>query len=313
MIQIKISNIDDIVNEHYMGVKDFIRLELFSKKDRRYIETNLERIIKAKKDDFKTIIKESKSINSKKIKLAFVGSQKKQKNKIGAYNGYNKFSNKNTSPYNAYTLANNLKVNICPYCNINYTHTIKSINNQSTRPEFDHFICKNKHPIFALSFYNLIPSCSICNSSIKGQSKFSYETHLHPYFDDFNSIKKFNIDRTLLSLIHKNDTFKIVFKNKIDADEVDIKRADNHIKDFALEAIYNAHQDKVLDLIDFSRIYNEDAFQNLVNTFKDSTEIFKDTNDVKRLLIGHHVEDENIDKRPLNKLVKDISEELGLL
>ena len=68
-----------------------------------------------------------------------------------------------------------------------------------------------------------------------------------------------------------------------------------------------------MELVDFSRIYNEDAFQNLVNIFKDSTKIFKDTNDVKRLLIGHHVEDENIDKRPLNKLIKDISEELGLL
>ena len=59
--------------------------------------------------------------------------------------------------------------------------------------------------------------------------------------------------------------------------------------------------------------YIENFFQNLVNTFKDSTEIFKDTNDIKRLLIGHHVEDENIDKRPLNKLIKDISKELGLL
>ncbi len=36
-------------------------------------------------------------------------------------------------------------------------------------------------------------------------------------------------------------------------------------------------------------------------------------NDVKCLLIGHHVEDENIDKRPLNKLTKDISEGLGLI
>ena len=85
------------------------------------------------------------------------------------------------------------------------------------------------------------------------------------------------------------------------------------MKDFGLESLYSTHKDKVLELIDFSRAYNEDAFQNLVNTFKDSTEIFKDTNDVKRLLIGHHVEDENVDKRPLNKLIKDISEELGLI
>lgn len=216
--------------------------------------------------------------------------------------------------YNAYTLCEALNINVCPYCNKNYIVTIADAdNNIFTRPTLDHFLDKATYPFFALSLYNLIPSCHICNSHIKGPKPFEMNTHIHPYFDDFNSIKKFAVNKNLLSLIDKESDFRIVFKDKKGISQNDRAKADNHIKDLGLETLYNSHKDKVLELVDFSRAYNEDAFQNLVKTFKDSTEIFKDTDDVKRLLTGHHVEDENIDKRPLNKLMKDISNELGLI
>jgi len=216
--------------------------------------------------------------------------------------------------YNAYTLCEMLDINICPYCNKNAIVTIANIENDVfTRPTLDHFLDKATYPFFALSLYNLIPSCHICNSHIKGSIPFDIDTHIHPYFDDFNKIKEFGIDKNLLSLVHKESDFEIVFQDKKGISTKDKEKAENHIKDFGLETLYTSHKDKVLELVDFSRAYNENAFENLVNTFKDSTEIFKDTNDVKRLLLGHHVEDENIDKRPLNKLVKDISDKLGLL
>ncbi|MFY9142914.1 hypothetical protein [Sulfuricurvum sp.] len=216
--------------------------------------------------------------------------------------------------YNAYSLCQSLQINVCPYCNKNYTITIADIDNDIfTRPTLDHFLDKATYPFFALSLYNLIPSCHICNSHIKKSKSFSFQTHIHPYADDFNSIKKFTTDKVLLSLISKTDDFNIVFESKDYISKKDEEKADNHIKDFALETLYDAHKDKVLELIDLSRAYNEDSFQNIVNTFKDSTRIFKDINDVKRLLLCHHIEDENIDKRPLNKLIKDISEELELI
>lgn len=312
MIKIQATDLDNIAQNHFNKLKSLVRLELFNKKEKKYIEQNLERIILAKELEFSEIIEETKNFNTQKMKLAFIGSQRDKKHKVGASNGYNKFTNKSTTPYNAYDLAEALNVNTCPYCNRNYTHTVKSITNKSTRPEFDHFICKTKHPIFALSFYNLIPSCSICNSSIKGQAKFYYETHIHPYFDDFNSIKKFTIDKTLLSLVNKNDNFNIIFENRDNISLADENKANKHIEDFVLETLYNSHKDKVLELVDLSRAYNEDSLQSIVDTFHE-TKIFKDSNDLKRLLLCHHVDNKDIDKRPLNKLVKDISEELGLL
>ena len=308
MIRIKKDNLTQICNEFYENTKNYIKVDVCNRKEKRYIKDNLKRIITCKPRDFKGILAEVKSngLTDERLKKVFVGTEK-------YFSGYKKFSSKNTRIYNAYNLSTKLDVNVCPYCNRNYIHTVKSVNDKSTRPQFDHFICKKKHPILAMSFYNLIPSCSICNSSIKGQAKFHYETHMHPYFDDFNKVKKFNIDKQLLSLVNKKDDFNIIFKNKDNITNEEELKADNHIKDFALEALYNTHKDKVLELVDISRAYNEASFENLVNEFKNSTKIFKDENDVKRLMLCHHVEDENIDKRPLNKLVKDISDELGLI
>ncbi|MFV0481289.1 MAG: hypothetical protein ACK5LP_04835 [Campylobacteraceae bacterium] len=310
MIKLNIANLNNVLDNHYEKIISLVRLEAITKiNERQYVKDNLERIIKAEKEDFNTIADEVSSFNKKELSLAFVGSKKKDKTKKGSSNGYEKFAKKSSKIYNAYDLAKKLNIHVCPYCNRNYIHTIKSIYDKSARPQFDHFICKKEHPIFALSFFNLIPCCSVCNSSIKGQSKFSFETHIHPYFDDFNKIKKFTTSKPPL-MIYNIEEFEIEFKNGVAKDS---DRADNFIKDFALEALYNCHKDKVLELVDFSRAYNENSLENLVKEFAKSTKIFKNTNDIKRLLLCHHIEDINIDKRPLNKLIKDISEELGLI
>lgn len=74
--------------------------------------------------------------------------------------------------WNAYQYVNRLMVSICPYCNVN---TIPTLNvsqhlykaGKKARPALDHFIPKSIYPIFAVSLYNLIPTCTYCNSSFK--------------------------------------------------------------------------------------------------------------------------------------------------
>ncbi|QKJ22305.1 hypothetical protein [Poseidonibacter lekithochrous] len=310
MNQIKKQSLNKLCINFYEQTKDYFILDACNQKERKYIQNNLKRIITAKPKDFSRIIEDvkSKGLRHDVLRKVFVGDVKGYPG-----GGYKKFSAKGTKSFNAYDLAEKLDVNVCPYCNISYTYTVKSSNNKSTRPQFDHFICKKKKPIFGMSFYNLIPSCSICNASIKGQDIFEIKTHIHPYIDNFDEIKNFNIDKTLLSLVNKKNDFNIIFEDRENITVEQREKANNHIKSFALEALYNGHKDEVLELVEVSRAYNEDSFDNLVNTFKGSTQIFKDTNDVKRLLLGHHVESKDINKRPLNKLVKDISKELGLI
>ena len=55
-------------------------------------------------------------------------------------------------------------IDTCVYCNRNYTINLTKTH---ARAELDHWFPKTQFPLFALSFYNLIPSCHSCNH-IKG-------------------------------------------------------------------------------------------------------------------------------------------------
>ncbi|WP_342248188.1 hypothetical protein [Pseudomonas sp. OTU2001] len=95
---------------------------------------------------------------------------------------YEKFTSK-YGQWNAYALCKKSKTRICPYCNHAYAFTIKT-KGGSFRPTLDHFFYKDRYPHLALTLYNLIPSCSSCNSSLKGKKDFFKSPHLNPLFDD---------------------------------------------------------------------------------------------------------------------------------
>lgn len=68
----------------------------------------------------------------------------------------------------AYWLINKIGIQVCPYCNHNYILTRDSRTPTAREAQLDHFYSQDSYPALALSFYNLIPSCSSCNR-IKAQ------------------------------------------------------------------------------------------------------------------------------------------------
>lgn len=82
----------------------------------------------------------------------------------------------------AYKLAKKIGTRTCVYCNRIYSFTIEMEDGKTVaRPDFDHWLPKDKHPLLSMSFFNLIPSCPICNRSIKHRKDFEYGKHVHPY------------------------------------------------------------------------------------------------------------------------------------
>lgn len=314
---IKLEITEDIIEKFYNGVKDYIRLDIFSKPSKEYFtQEKIKEIITCKPQNFSLLSDEIKKqkINTKKMNLAFIGSQEKSKNKSGNFNGYNKFSSKHSTEYRAYNLAEQLNINVCPYCNKNYTYTVvdkssKIKQKQYTRPDIDHFLPKDIYPYFALSIYNLIPSCLICNRTIKGSKPFTTETHLHPYIESFNDTYQFSTSKPL-SICNKVTDFDIVFDD-ISKNAGLLKKAKNNVDDFVLLPQYNKHKDIVLELKEKYSLYNDTSLSNILS----DTEVFKDKNEIylKGLIMGSSLEDKDINKRPLSKLIKDISEELQLL
>lgn len=208
----------------------------------------------------------------------------------------------------SYNLAKLISCNTCTYCNRQYTFTVikkdiktGNVNNKTriTRPEFDHWISKKKYPLFALSFYNLIPSCSICNSTIKGELDFSLKTHIHPYIQD------------------ENETFKFTYQKKgITENEVDIKYSGNKINktltDLKINAIYNEHKDYELqDILDLRFKYSDNYLTILFNKTFDLSEVNK--KDAYRMLFGVEIDPKDFHKRPMSKFKYDILKELGII
>lgn len=221
--------------------------------------------------------------------------------KIFDYNNY--FSSK-TSPYSTYDLANNLDIPTCPYCNRMYTKTVitkqkNSLVQKITRPEFDHWFPKSKFPLLALSFFNLIPSCHTCNSSVKGNSDFVLSTHLHPYLDEkINMQFSYEFDKNL-----NNHKFKINYSGDTNG------KAQKSAEEFLLKEIYETHEDEIKDLLRIKNAYSDAYLQKLSNLLGTSVS----DEEVYRLAFGTYIQEASFDRRPLSRMKRDILKELGII
>lgn len=171
---------------------------------------------------------------------------------LGKIRAYNNFKDNEKATHAFLEVIN---ISVCPYCNINYVYTTECNKNGIVkyigRPDFDHFVPKSIKSSLAMSCTNLVPSCQICNEKIKRNKPFSRKTHLHPYFDDFDSIKYFDID-LLHSDYSNKENFNIIFQTRKRVNQNDVIRADRNIKDLLLLERYQYHKEEVVFL--FKRI-----------------------------------------------------------
>lgn len=73
--------------------------------------------------------------------------------------------------------AEELNISVCPYCELSYVSIINRAYKQYRTFDLDHFFCKSDCPITALSLFNFVPSCQICNQKMKHNSNlFEKET-----------------------------------------------------------------------------------------------------------------------------------------
>jgi hypothetical protein len=212
---------------------------------------------------------------------------------------YTKFSNKIgfSNGYNAYDLAKELKINVCPYCNINDTKTVINDKVKISRPDFDHFLEKKRHPFFRLSFWNLIPSCKVCNSTLKNQKETTLNKHLHPYLggfsndvifkSSFKSVGNYQVDFDILPTMSKKGKDRVL----------------GNIAMFKLHEIYNDHDDLIDEIMWKKVIYNHSFYNTISKEFKD---LFDDEVEYYRYAFGNYYDEEGFEKRPFAKMTKDL-------
>ena len=194
----------------------------------------------------------------------------------------------------------NINLGSCPYCNRNYIFNINK--KGSIKPEIDHFYPKSIYPYLAVSYFNLIPSCPTCNGFGAKEGKDTFYTYpiSNPYELNENDFK--------FSISPESIDFFNVESKKYDFNSFEIELNGNkaNLEIFKLEELYKQHKDIVLELL-IKKAYYPKSYIEELKKF-DFTE-----DEIYRYLLCNYKKNEDLHKRPLSKLIKDISEELGIL
>lgn len=206
---------------------------------------------------------------------------------------YDNFSKKNME-WNAYSLCEKLDVRICPYCNQQFTFTIIEDDAEIMRPELDHYFPKADYPMFALSIYNLIPSCHGCNSTVKGIRKMKLTEHFHPYIDEDKAFSfRYDIEEI-------DDTLKTDIRFEYSGNA----KAKDTCEFFKLDKIYSEHTWITDKIVQTKNDYPQSYVEELLNIIKKVKPETTKEDIIKMVYASYYVDDEN--KEILGKLKKDI-------
>lgn len=293
----------------------------------KYVKPRFKKLI----EDFQTKSSHSKltrffyngaSIDDNKIEEIVIGDINRLLNAIKSIGNFS--GTFNTSPqkefielYSKFTksvlgksLCDDLGIKVCPYCNRSYIHTLKK---NGVRPQYDHFFSKIKYPYLAVSLYNLIPSCSICN-----QAKSDTDTYdnlmgnnfLYPYTEEYgyDVCFKAEFNGDVSYLLGKNGNFDLNIENNSSDKFFQIK-IENTIKILHTKELYEKHKDYVLDIIRACQIYNENYIYDIFQRFP---LLFNDVSEVKRLVFMNYLDKEHWGDRVLAKLNYDIIQEFQM-
>lgn len=221
---------------------------------------------------------------------ATIEAIRKDLNFIFNYVGFNvgtKLSN--GEKWNRHEFITSLGIKICPYCNRQYITSYEGeSDNRRTTADADHYYPKVEYPILQMNIFNLIPSCGICNSRMKGTKN---KKHLYPYEDPSDSL-----------------IFKIPLEvgervSEIIIDTKSIERAEASVEVFKLNKVYQAHLDEASEVKKYIEEYFEfgDKVYEATHGLSVPFDIFS---------IWFSFMGKNISSEPLIKLRQDIFKQL---
>lgn len=197
--------------------------------------------------------------------------------------------------------ADALRISTCHYCDAAYINVYTNESGKRNHFDLDHFFPKSECPITALSLYNFVPSCPICNERLKrnnvlGRNKEEYLSHCPTsnkyYFDECVTIRIIPTEAYHnLHFQDHQDKFKVHFNTES-------KIYQNVIETFQLNERYNFHKFEALRLLDLMRDYPMSNIRMIARLLN------RDASAVKEDLFQNEYLD--INRRALGKLHRDI-------
>ena len=216
--------------------------------------------------------------------------------------------------WNRHKLLSLIGIEICPYCQRNYISSYEENNDEKTTADLDHFYPKSLYPFLALSLYNFIPSCQICNSRFKGNKDTRDSVYL--YEEGFDELGvKFKTSKEVISEIlgerYSDFYVKIDYenlKNKEDGEKVK-----NSIENLGLDRVYKkSHNQYIQNLLYNIEKYPENYLENCVEMFESDVDKKKQLEEYFKDIVKEPYRKRIENGEPLAKLTKDILEEFNI-
>lgn len=195
----------------------------------------------------------------------------------------------------------------CPYCN-QHGMSVIPITSEISETEFtkalldlDHFLLKSKYPYLSVSFFNLIPSCMLCNARFKRTKEFRIATHVHPYIQSFDDLFLFKLSQPYINTKQPEDLW-IKYVRKSDFPDLSII-------DFELMARYNANLKTVHRMLKYMAKKPAQNLNQIADLIPEETAEER----TDRLECGGiPVRSEDINSFQFGKLKRDICIDLGI-
>lgn len=213
-----------------------------------------------------------------------------------------------------YLLTKLIGVSVCPYCNRQYISVLED--EKKSTLTLDHYRREAEYPLLKLSIYNLVPSCYICNSILKGKNSL---THLNPWEDEDGGIKftfkKINKNDDLLKNYYETHSCDTIQDTEV---EVDIshctEKAKNSLEVFKIPDIYKTHNTFVSELVAKAMKYEVCEYGNEIYNLLKKDKILTNKEQLDFYLYGDIIVEKDIHRiaknKPLYKLEADIVNEI---
>lgn len=196
-----------------------------------------------------------------------------------------------------------LGIKTCVYCNSNYTVTD---HHGVAYYDLDHYKPKSKYPYLSISFFNLQPSCPVCN-----RIKNDDSTELYMNLWEENSL----VDRDVFRFsISKKDRIKYWITHDRHSILIRLLSADKKYdsmrnytdKHLHISARYNEHADVAEEMLWKRKAYTKDTIDALTQSLKG---LCLSSIEMERFMMGTYMNKDDVYKRPLTKMMQDIYNE----
>jgi hypothetical protein len=218
---------------------------------------------------------------------------------------YNYFVNKEgpfkrgTERYNSDYLAEQIDIKTCPYCNENTTYSFwhNKKNHLRRTYDWDHILPKDIYPFLAVSFFNLVPGCKVCN-----HLKLTQPIDISPHHNfDPDAVYTFYLDGTLTGFIDEATAFDLLLEVHRDVNGAAVK---NVIDILSLDTRYAQQRELMIDIVNKKRIYMSAFWDDLTEFVRNNGGM--SAGDLKKMFFSAYFNSEDYFRRPFSKLTRDL-------